>query len=189
MDNLVKVTEDEEGKKFVQTSSPFLTLVTCEWNPKFTTRREEVDYEIENKPYIEVRAEIGLEENVETCAEPNEDESIVRTFMRGRHESDVRADRVEAFCFGANLELLQAEKGKCSETAVAWLDERSFEAGKSRSRVKPGPLTASGLYKELKKPVSQTYMLILTHVQPREERWSWKLTQTDSMVLAALLPW
>jgi hypothetical protein len=74
--------------------------------------------------------------------------------MRGRHESDVRANRVEAFCFGANLELLQAEKVQGSEAAVAWLDERSFEAGRSRSRIKPGPLTASGLYKELKKPVS-----------------------------------
>ncbi|KAH8752719.1 hypothetical protein F5882DRAFT_385800 [Hyaloscypha sp. PMI_1271] len=78
---LAKVMEDGGGKKFVQTSSPFLTLVTCEWNPKFATRREEVDYEIENKPYIEARAELGLEENVETYAEPGEDENIVRTFM------------------------------------------------------------------------------------------------------------
>ena len=154
MGNLVKVTEDKRGKKFVQTSSPFLTLVTCEWNPKFATRREEIDCEIENKPYIEVRAELGLEENVETCAEPSENESLVRAFMRGRHESDVRADRVEAFCFGADLELLQAEEGKGSETVVAWLDERSFEAGKSRSRTKSGPLTAIVLYKELKTPVS-----------------------------------
>ena len=40
-----------------------------------------------------------------------EDESAVRAFMRGPDESDVclpQADKVEAFCYGANLESLQA---------------------------------------------------------------------------------
>jgi hypothetical protein len=56
-----------------------------------------------------------------------EGESVVRAFMRGSDESDVclpQADKVEAFCFGANLESPRAEKGKVSEALIAWLDER-----------------------------------------------------------------
>ena len=131
-------------KRSVQASSPFLNLIACEWNPEFATRRD-LDYSIENKPDIEARVELGVE-----------DENVVRAFMRGHDESDVclpQADKVEAFCFGANLESLRAEKGKVSEPLVAWLDERSFAGGKCRSRTYRGPLTARNLYKELKKPV------------------------------------
>jgi hypothetical protein len=126
-----------------------MNLIPCEWNPEFATRRD-LDYSIENKPYIEARAELGVE-----------DERVVRALMRGPDESDVcvpRADKVEAFCFGANLESLRAENGKVSEPLVAWLDERSF-AGEGCSRTYRGPLTARDLYKELKKPVR---CLILT---------------------------
>jgi hypothetical protein len=154
MSNPIRVKEFKGAKGCTQTSSPLLTLLTCGWNPKFTTRREEVDCRIDNKPFIEARAEIGLEDNMETRPELGEDENIIRTFMCSRHESDIRTDKVEAFCFGANLKLLQEGKGECSEKVVAWLDERSFEAGKSLPRTKPGPLTANRLYKELKKPVS-----------------------------------
>lgn len=116
------------GSESVQAASSFLNLIHCEWNPKFATRRD-LDYSIENKPHIEARAELGADDNVETRAEPGEEESVVRTFMRGPDESDVclpQADKVEAFCFGANLESLRAEKGKVSEPFVALLDERSF---------------------------------------------------------------
>jgi hypothetical protein len=142
------------GSESVQAASPFLNLIPCEWNPKFATRRD-LDYSIENKPHIEARAELGAGDNVETRAEPVEEESVVRMFMLGPDESDVclpQADKVEAFCFGANLESLRAEKGKVSEPC-ALLDERSFAAGKGRSRTYRGPLTAGDLYKELKKPV------------------------------------
>ena len=152
---LVKVKEDGGGSESVQASSPFLNLIPYEWNPKFATRRE-LDYSIENKPYIEARAELGVEDNVETRAEPGEEEGVVRAFMRGPDESDVclpQADKVEAFCFGASLESLRAEKGKVSEPLVAWVDERSFAGGKGCSRTYRGPLTARDLYKLLKKPV------------------------------------
>jgi hypothetical protein len=134
-----------------------MNLIHCEWNPEFARRRD-LNHSIENKPHIEARAELGVEDNVETRAEPEpgEGESVVRAFMRGPDESDIclpRADRVEAFCFGANLESLRAEKGKVSEPLVAWLDERSFAGEKSRSRAYRGPLTSRDLYKELKKPV------------------------------------
>jgi hypothetical protein len=123
------------------------------WNPEFATRRD-LDYSIENKPYIEARAELGVEE-----------ENVVRAFMRGPDESHVcvpQADKVEEFCFGASLESLRAEKGKASEPFVAWLDERSFKGGKGRSRTYRRPLTARDLYKELKKPVRS---VILTPFQ------------------------
>jgi hypothetical protein len=139
-----KVREDGGGSESVQASNSSLNLIPCEWNPEFATRRD-LDYSIENKPYIEARAELGLE-----------DESIVRAFMCGPDESDVclpQADKVEAFCFGASLEFLREEKRKVGEPFVAWLDERSFKGGIGRSRTYRGPLTARDLYEELKKPV------------------------------------
>ena len=94
--------------------------IPCVWNPEFATRRD-LDYNIENKPYIKARAELGVEY-----------ENVVRAFMRGPSESDVcapQADKAEEFCFGANLESLRVEKGKVSESFVAWLDERSSAGG------------------------------------------------------------
>ena len=96
--------------------SPFLNLTPCEWNPIFATRRENIKYATENKPYIEDRVE---------------DDNVVRCFMKSSIESDAclpRADKVEDYCFGATLEALQAEKGKVGEP-VAWLDERSSAGG------------------------------------------------------------
>jgi hypothetical protein len=158
-----KVTQPRKFVCRVDETRPFLNLISCEWSPKFATRRD-LDYSIENMPYVEARAELGVEDNVETGGGPGEEESVVRAFMRGHEESDVclpEADKVEAFCFGANLESLRAETGKVSEPFVAWLDERSFAAGKGRSRSYRGPLTARDLYKELKKPVRP---LILTRI-------------------------
>ena len=54
----------------------------CEWSPEFATRRD-LDYSIENKTYIETRAELGVEDDVETRTKPGEEESVVRAFMRG----------------------------------------------------------------------------------------------------------
>ena len=67
--------------------SPFLNLTPCEWNPIFATRRQNIKYAIENKPYIE-----GLAA----------DESVVRYFMKSLIESDAclpRADKVEDYRF------------------------------------------------------------------------------------------
>jgi hypothetical protein len=105
--------------------------------------RRYLDYGIENKPYIEAQAELKVE-----------NESVVQAFIRGPDEPNFclpQADNIEAFCIGANLESLRAAKGKVSELAVAWLDERSF-VKERRSRTYRGPLTARDLYKELKKP-------------------------------------
>ena len=162
---LVKAIEDGEGSESVQAASPFLNLIPCEWNPIFATRREELDYSIENKPHIEARAElrreVETEDNVETRAELDEEESVVRAFMRDPDESDVclpKVDRVEAFCFGADLDSLRAEKKRGNEPLVAWLDERTFAEGEGRTRAYRGPLTARDLYRELKKPVSCKFL-------------------------------
>jgi hypothetical protein len=93
--------------------------------------RRDLGYSIENKPYIEARAELGVE-----------DENVDRAFMRGPYESDdcvFQTDEVEGFCFCANLESLRVEKGKVTEPFV---DERSLAEGTTR-----------GLRKELQKPV------------------------------------
>jgi hypothetical protein len=130
-------------------------LFPREWYPKFATHRD-LDYSIENKPHIEYRAEVGVEDNAEARGEPGEEENVIRAFMCGPDESDVclpQADKVEAFCFGASLKSLRAETGKVSEPLAAWLDERSFAGEKRYSRTYREPLTALDLYKELKKPV------------------------------------
>jgi hypothetical protein len=146
----VKVKEDG-GLGPVQAPSP------CEWNPEFTTRRDLPYSIIENGIHIEVRAQLGVEDNAETRAEPGEEENVVRAFMRDPHESDIclpYAEKVEAFCFGASLKSLQEEEKEVSGHPVAWLDERKFALeGKERSRSYRRPLTSRDLYKELRKPV------------------------------------
>jgi hypothetical protein len=122
--------------------SPFLNLTPREWNPIFTTRREDTQYADENKPWIE-----GLDL----------EDGVVRCFMKSYDESDAclpRVDKVEQYCFGATLEALEAEKGGINEPVIAWLDERSSDGGRERARSYRGPLTARRLYQELKRPVS-----------------------------------
>jgi hypothetical protein len=122
--------------------SPFLSLSPPEWSPIFATRRENIQYVVENEPLIETR---GLE-----------DDDVVRGFMKDVDESDAclpRADKAEQYCFGASLEALQAEKGDIGGP-IAWLDERSCAGGKEQARRYRGPLTAHQLYEQLKRPVS-----------------------------------
>jgi len=134
---------DQGRSKSIPVTSSFLTLIPSEWDPIFETLRQNLDYRTENTPLIETR---GVDENV------------VRTFMHDLEESDAclpQADKVEAYCFGANLELLRAEEGKASQIPVAYLDERSLVEGGGPGRSRPYrlPLTSPKLYKELLKPV------------------------------------
>ena len=130
----------------------------CGWDPDFTIRRD-LDYETENTPYVEWRAML----DPENPSDPGDNESIVRTFMMAHDESDVctpQADKVEAFCAGTSLQSLRTEKWKGNKPLpqVALLHERSFKGGTGRSRICRGPLTALGLYRELKKPVRATFL-------------------------------
>ena len=95
-----------------------------------------------------------LEEN-EDCddREEGEEENIIRKFMRGVQEVDVclpQVDRVEDFCVGKSLDSLRSGKGEAAVHKAAWLDERICYGVRSDTE----PLTASGLYRMLKKPVS-----------------------------------
>jgi hypothetical protein len=122
--------------------SPFLSLSRPEWSPIFATRRENIQYAVENEPFIETRW--------------LEDDDVIRGFMKDVDESDAclpRVDKVEQYCFGASLEVLQAEKGDVGGP-IALLDERSSAGGKEQARRYRGPLTARRLYEELKRPVS-----------------------------------
>ena len=145
----------------LQSSGLPLMLVPSKWNPIFSDLRD-LDYSyFENKPYIEDRPEF-CEENdpdeeiEETREDFDSEESVIRTFMRGRNGKNYclpQADKVEAFCFGADLGSLQADGGKGSEATIAWLDERCLSDPTAPARMNRGPLTAQNLYKELKKPV------------------------------------
>jgi hypothetical protein len=98
--------------------------------------------EIENKPYVELMAEWGEEE----------DYNNVRYFMEDSNKSSpFQVDEVTKFCSGWSPESLERNTG--NQDSVAWLDDRSSECGEVRSRIHQNPLTPSGLYKELKKKV------------------------------------
>ena len=131
-------------------SNSFPKQMSWEWNREFTTRRD-IDYAEENKPYVGTRARLGVEGNVEAHEEPGEEESIASAFMRGGYESEVclpEADKVENFCFGADLDSFRTEAGQISE-CVALLYERSCKG----SRTYEGPLTARKLKQALEKHV------------------------------------
>lgn len=137
----VKVGEGGEGSESIQPANPFLNLTAREWNPIFTTRRQELHYATENMALIE-----GLDlEN-----------DLVERFMKSYDESDTslpRVEKVREYCFGASLEALIAEEVDIGRP-IAWLDERNLAGEEERARAYRGPLTARHLYQELKRPVS-----------------------------------
>ena len=115
------------------------------WDPVFSTRRD-LNLENENKSYLQ--SEWGEDLNV-------------RDFMKGSSKvSPFQVEEVTKFCSGLSLESLEGNTS--NQGFVAWLDDRSKERGEVRSRIHQNPLTASGLYKELKKKVRTfTYYLKL----------------------------
>lgn len=152
-----KAREDGGRSEFVQVSKSPPNLMSWEWNPEFGTRRS-IDRAMENKAYVELGAGISVDGGMETHEERGEEENVISTFMRGPYVDELvmpQAEKVEEFCYGANLQSLRAEQTAISvpPRPVALLDERSFEDGIGRSRVYRGPLTALDLYKELEKPV------------------------------------
>ena len=124
-------------------------LAIAEWDPIFETHRDDVNYNIENTPYVETR---------------KEGESFIRTFMQDPDESDVclpRADKIEAYCSGTSLECLISDDGemsKDSQIPIVLLDDRPalwfyVEPEKSRRNQVPLQLSAREFYKALKNPV------------------------------------
>lgn len=128
------------------------------WDRRFEERRYVIDYSIENRPFVDIIADLKDAEPAARASDLAGD-SFVRVFMKSERESDAclpRADRVETVCFGADVR--QLVEGKGSLETIALLDEGSFGPdGKFESRPYRGPLTALQLYRALSLPVSAVH--------------------------------
>jgi hypothetical protein len=138
---MIQLADTQGESRTTQRDGALLNLAPCEWNGVFRTRRPNLDYNIENIPYITVR---------------EMDENVVRTVMQDPDESNVcspQVDMVEAYCIGASLEALEVETGEADKHLIGFLDDWKFdeEGGSGRQRLYRGPLTARSLYRELKK--------------------------------------
>jgi hypothetical protein len=105
-------------------------------------------YEAENKPYIDSRRAFWP---------PGSD---IELFMQNRQDLDdlslsLEFQRVVNFCNGNTTRTTGPdEPSDGQDPLVAWLDERSYEDGVSRTRNSGAAFTSEGLAKELRKPVS-----------------------------------
>lgn len=110
------------------------------WPAEFRRRRE-LDYAMENVPYVK-------------AAELAHDETMVGWFMQEPEGYDdglsPRVDIVTNLCRGKSPRAVQEQQ---EAPIVAWLDERSFENGQCLPRAYQGPLTAGKLYSLLNRPV------------------------------------
>jgi len=130
--------------------------LNIKWDPEFSKRRS-TTCTAENKPYLEVIAETGLEKPVEYTSWLDELEDALSEFMRQNDRSDVckpEADIVLAFCsYSSFQDLLRDRRTKLDQTT--WVDDRNFQGGRVQARAQRGALTAFDLYQSLKKPVSR----------------------------------
>lgn len=123
------------------------------WDQIFTAPRS-LAYEMENKPYIEIRNNL------------NAIEPIIRSFVLGSENSGnygYQLPIVEAFCAGLSLEALatpEIHKQLAEKTAHALLDDRSNKRGTTKPRKYLGPLTMSDLFTQLQKPVRRVTFII-----------------------------
>lgn len=112
----------------------------------FRSRRDDVDLETENRPYID------------SLLQESDGGNPIRLFMNDPDQPETRqpcADLVEDFCAGPSLAAAEVGEGQAggAQRLVALVDEKSFEGGIVRSRRYLGPLTAEGLYHVLIEPV------------------------------------
>ncbi|KIX09865.1 uncharacterized protein Z518_00946 [Rhinocladiella mackenziei CBS 650.93] len=145
-----KAKTDGGGSEYARATGSSLRPCPTDWHSRFAMRQ--APSSTENKPYIESRAATKVEEDKEARIEPEEDDDLVRDFMRGSNEIDIclpSADLVEAFCDGANLQTLRKQKGL---GLVALLIERCIQKGIECPREPLAPLTAVDLLGELRKP-------------------------------------
>ena len=115
------------------------------WDQAFT--REPCFNYGTDSPYVELWKEYS-------SAQP-----VIRSFMQDSEDSErfrSQLQRIEEFCAGLGLQSLNRLDGfGCeNETPCALLDDRSNDGGPSCSRTYLGPLTALGLYGQLKRKVS-----------------------------------
>src|ERR1700761_2550338 len=124
-----------------------LTLNSSAWPSEFTSPRDGIDHEVENKPYLQCRRDIGQEG------------SDIEIFMLDPEDADdfsPQVDKVRDFFNGTTSTSGDSSEGKDSEGQPfkAWMDDRSRQHG---PRAYVGPLTAAKLYEQLSKRVSCIY--------------------------------
>ena len=120
----------------------FSTYLACGWLPVFASRRE-VRHHFENTPYIQLNHQID-----------GQVLNDLQFFLQKSPHRVYPAEEVEALCAGANLADLKAGKDDAGKGQIALLDDRrntGSEAGISRHYL--GPLSATKLFHELRKPV------------------------------------
>ncbi|KAK5216367.1 hypothetical protein LTR72_010540 [Exophiala xenobiotica] len=139
------VTLEDLARCFSRLPHSNAFLSPSQWLPDFRTPRHGLDYENENKPYIETRRHVWP------------DDTDLELFMQNPQDADdqslsLEVKRVVDFCKGKTLPSIRPdEPGDGQNPLVAWLDERAYEEGVFGSRTYRGPLTSHGLYQELRK--------------------------------------
>jgi hypothetical protein len=128
-----------------------------EWDPIFFTERRIFT----DEPFVESirmttheRQIFTDEPLVESRRIMNDERDGISIFLRD-FDSDmasVQIDSVEAFCRNANLEDLISGTGSGGYLRTSWLDDRST-VGSGGIRKYSNPLTATSLYRSLKRPV------------------------------------
>ena len=122
-------------------------LTSSHWLPEFSTYRRGLDYQNENRAYIDIRRQLLLED------------SNIELFVFNSQGTDdlslsLDAQRVVDFCNGRTEPSIRPDQVEDGEgPLIAWLDERAFENQISTSRAYRGPLTSSELRRELQNPV------------------------------------
>ncbi|KIW60178.1 hypothetical protein PV05_00416 [Exophiala xenobiotica] len=140
-----EVTSEDLARYFSRLPLSNPTLSSGQWLPEFRTPRHGIDYENENKSYIETHRHLWP------------DDSDLELFMQNPQDTDDRSlslevKRVVDFCNGKTLPPVGIDElGDGQDPLVAWLDERAFEEGVFSSRNYRGPLTSDGLGQELRK--------------------------------------
>ncbi|KAH9203689.1 hypothetical protein DL95DRAFT_472158 [Leptodontidium sp. 2 PMI_412] len=134
----------------LQETSCFLGSFAHNWDPEFRRRRE-LDYNDENKPYVEHRK--GPDEGYEHGTDFHTGDDIIKFFMGDPEEPDLyQAEEVQDFCSGVILHAQQTGSSMESRL-VALLDDRNNAGPEAKCRPYKGALTAHRLYEELKKMV------------------------------------
>ncbi|KAK5200226.1 hypothetical protein LTR96_008691 [Exophiala xenobiotica] len=140
-----EVTPEDLARYISRLSYSNASLSPSQWLPDFRTDRPGLDYENENKPYVEARRHVWP------------DDTDLELFMQNPQDTDDRGlslevKRVVDFCNGKTLPSIGPdEPGDSQDALVAWLDERAYEDGVFSSRSYRGPLTSHGLSRELRK--------------------------------------
>lgn len=177
MVSLVEKGDDDVEMGSLPQSRLLTEKVPLLWDSRFKVEAgisDYVDEHGEETPWIELRTELRRRYEQERGPELDEENGVILDFLQGTDEVDIcmpKANEILDFCHGASMAVLREEKWPSQHKlpANAWVDERSFRSGVQSARPNTGPLTAHGLYKRLRKPVSHIHpcIRVMVNVQTR----------------------